>query len=366
MREHVRVVVVGAGIAGAAAFERLAAAGHEVILVEREVIGSGATGATGGVVRCFHLDPVLCARAIHGWRRYRELARSGLPDVTFVECGLLYIPASGRAALARAAVRRLEVEIPVEWMGADQITRRFGHLLRVPPQGAVWEPQAGYMHGSDTARVLIRLGRRAGGRVKERTSVHGLHIEGGAVTGVQTSSGTIAADAVVIAAGAGTPALLDAMSIGHRLATRPVGAELRIPCSAEAGDHPAYVDDELHLYGRGDPGSGGIVVGLAGAGSCDEAVPAPGLGARPARLEEIAARRFPWIADSARRGAARAVECFGPDHRWVHALGPRGAVLAAGFNGGGFKMAPWVGDEVERLIARSTRTIERDLQGAVG
>lgn len=353
-----KVTVVGAGIVGAAVFERLTAAGYPTTLLDKGDVASGATRATAGVVRCFHLNPAIASRAIEGWRQYRRFA-SGRDDIEFIETGFLYIPAPDRVKAARETVQALESRVAMEWMDPHRVEDQFGDLLRTPSTGAVWEPGAGYVRGPQLTRALVREGCGAGGRVQERTPARSVRWRSGHVTAVSTDQGMIPSDTVVIAAGAWTPPLLDAMSVPHALSTRMVGTELRIPLDDQSslGRCPAYVDDSVGLYGRGDLGASGVIMGLAGTSSCKADVPDPTRPTVPTRLEKLASRRFSWFRHSERRHLAQALDCFtsGGDSRWVRAVDTEsGLIVAAGFGGGGLKMAPWAAGEVLRLISATT------------
>ncbi|MEO7667606.1 MAG: FAD-dependent oxidoreductase, partial [Dehalococcoidia bacterium] len=67
------VVVIGGGIVGASAAAMLAAAGARVVLVEREGLASGASGANSGVVQ-HPFDPVLAELYTKTVALYRELS----------------------------------------------------------------------------------------------------------------------------------------------------------------------------------------------------------------------------------------------------------------------------------------------------
>lgn len=69
----VDVVVVGGGIIGCAAAAIMADRGARVVLVEREAIGSGASGRNLGAVQ-HPFDPVLGALYRESLDRYRALA----------------------------------------------------------------------------------------------------------------------------------------------------------------------------------------------------------------------------------------------------------------------------------------------------
>ena len=135
MSDRVDVIVAGGGIVGAATFFELASRGVEVTLIERNVVASGATAWSGGVVRLMHDDCESADRAVYGWRFYRTLAARGI-DVPFRTTGFLYFPKPERRAFTRTETHRLRRDVPIAWLDAPALARRFGHLLADTSGGA--------------------------------------------------------------------------------------------------------------------------------------------------------------------------------------------------------------------------------------
>lgn len=361
MSDRVDVIVAGGGIVGAATFFELASRGHAVTLIERNVVASGATAWSGGVVRLTHDDSESADRAVYGWRFYRSLAarRIGVP---FNESGFLYFPKPERRDFARAEVARLEREVPITWLDDAALERRFGHLLADASGGAVWEPQSGWVDARDVTRALVRAGVRRGGRLVEGVQLLGLDREDG--VRAQTNVGELRARAIVLATGVRTPGLLDALGIEHDLFNRDIQVDIRAPHDGPR-DQPAFIDDVYDLNGRPDPASDSVLIGFPTGLDSVSLDSAP---IRPAHSERIVAegrKRFAWIDSSESRGGRRHPECYAPDPlaRVTRAPGQSGdVVIATGFSGGGLKMAPWAANHVVELLAdvitptqRSTR-----------
>jgi glycine/D-amino acid oxidase-like deaminating enzyme len=125
MTGAVDVVVVGGGIAGSSAAAFLSAAGASVLLVERDGLASGASGANSGVVQ-HPFDPVLAALYRETVSLYRELSAVS-NAFAFGErpAGLLYI--SEEEAATRDQARRIGVAFPslgIEVLGGEDLRRR--------------------------------------------------------------------------------------------------------------------------------------------------------------------------------------------------------------------------------------------------
>ena len=357
MSDRVDVIVAGGGIVGAATFFELASRGAEVTLVERNVVASGATAWSGGVVRIMHDDPESADRAVYGWRWYRSLRARGV-DVPFHETGFLYFPKPERREFTRTETHRLRRDVPIAWLDAIALERRFGHLLADTSGGAAWEPESGWVDPRDVTRALVRAGVQRGGQLLEGVELHGLDRTDGIVA--ETNAGELRARAIVLATGVRTPGLLDTLGIEHDLFNRDIQVDVRAPQDGPR-DQPAFIDDVYDLNGRPDPASDAVLVGFPTGLDSISLDSAP---IRPAHSERIVAegrKRFAWIDGSESRGGRRHPECYAPDSlARVQAVDPN-VVIATGFSGGGLKMAPWAANHVVGLLAdvidpvRSTR-----------
>ena len=98
------VVVVGGGITGTATAAFLAGAGARVVLIEREGLASGASGANSGVVQ-HPFDPVLAGLYRETIGLYRDLAAgSNAFAIGERPAGLLYISTAEDAARRQTAL----------------------------------------------------------------------------------------------------------------------------------------------------------------------------------------------------------------------------------------------------------------------
>lgn len=347
------VVVVGAGVIGTAVFHELASRGARVTLVERDRAGLGTTAWSSGIVRCYHDDRVLSDRAAAGWQYFQNFTEHTGEPAAFHSSGFLYLPAPDWADGARAEAARLGARLPVTWLEPEEVTKHFGHLLAGPAStGAVWEPESGWLDPTEVTYGFLRAGRRHGGTVLEGVAVQSLlRSSDGRIIGVRTTTGAVQAERVVLATGAATAHLLTDWGMAHDLWAQAVQVELYQPGAPVPGQ-PAYTDDEFDVNGRPDPDSGGVYVGHP----TQHRLPSPP-GREPvdAAQSQLAAaagiRRWGWLPGSSHLGGLRAAECWAPDGRARVAAHPDDSalLLATGFNGGGFKMAPWAAAEIARI-----------------
>ena len=119
------VVIIGGGIMGVSTAYQLAAAGVVgVVLVERDVLGSGSTSKAAGRVRAQFSDPVniqLGLRSLRTFETFAEQFGQADPD-------LLGLAAQGLGLLGRRLLRRS----PLEEVVLDLAPLRFASSHRVP------------------------------------------------------------------------------------------------------------------------------------------------------------------------------------------------------------------------------------------
>jgi glycine/D-amino acid oxidase-like deaminating enzyme len=201
------VVVVGAGIVGAATAYFLSQRGYHVRLLEAAAPSAGASGAADGAVSVASKRPgPMMTTALAGIALYRRLERDGLlaglfksrPTVMVAENDSEIESLLGHAdALAgeRMALRRLE----------GKTLRR--HLPSVSDhvRMAVEVTDEGHAIGYE---VVHRLIAASGVTVERDKPVLGLVSAGESIAAVSTPSGTVEADQFVIAAGGGSGELI--------------------------------------------------------------------------------------------------------------------------------------------------------------
>jgi glycine/D-amino acid oxidase-like deaminating enzyme len=210
------VIVVGAGIAGAATARYLAAAGVRTLVLEAATPGFGASGRNPGFLWLqtkSHGEQMALALAGRG---FADRLCEELEDFGFRACGGLI-------------VIRDEALLPVsESFIADR--RRAGlaetRLLRgadlkelVPDIGdqvvaAVWNPSDAHQDTSRLIRVLLADAGRCGATVRTGCRARALIVDRGRVLGIETDGGErIEAAWTVLAAGYGAAELLTALGI---------------------------------------------------------------------------------------------------------------------------------------------------------
>lgn len=218
------VIVVGAGIIGASIAWHLVAAGAAVTVVEAGEAGGVATPCSFAWINAARGNPDpyyrLRIRSMAEWRRLHETV-TALP-LSF--CGGL---AWDMSEAERAAYLDRHGALGYGLRAVDAAeAARLEPALADPPEMAVHVPGEGAVEPDAAARLLLDDAVRRGARVLSRRAVtaldvQGLGVKGGRVTGIVTAEGMLAADEVVLAAGAATPGLAAGAGIGLRMTTSP-------------------------------------------------------------------------------------------------------------------------------------------------
>ncbi len=207
-----RIIVIGGGIVGASAAYHLAREGVETIVVDRQHEGR-ATSAGAGIVA-----PGSSLRDLPAFQRlakpatayYPELVRlladMGERDAGYEVCGKLFLAETeeeARQVDEKLALFRERQAAGMPNMGEIEdidgaaAKSLFPALKDVPR--ALYMPEAARVDGAKMRDSLTRAATGFGARlVNDEAS---LVVENGRVAGVRTSSETIHADAVVLAAG---------------------------------------------------------------------------------------------------------------------------------------------------------------------
>lgn len=206
-----RVVVIGAGITGAACARVLARAGLAVTVVERGAVAGGTSAMCEGNLLVSDKTPGpeldLAVDAAVRWPRVaRELHDElgpGFPSIEFEPKGGLVVSTTPEGAdpLRAFAASQRAVGIDAREIGVDDALELEPHLNR-EITAAVYYPQDAQVQPVAAVEALLASARGAGALVMTSTEVVGaLRDATGRITGVRTSREDLPADLVVNAAG---------------------------------------------------------------------------------------------------------------------------------------------------------------------
>lgn len=352
------VVVVGAGLAGAALADRLAGAGLAVVLLEKDYPGLGTSGRSAGFVTIQHWDRIDVDLARTAAAFYEDLmAGEGGVQVT----GFLRATSeeADRPLMERRVALYQEEGVEARLVEGEEIASRYPALEPTGLAAGLLTPADGFVDAYDATRRLTSRARDRGAELRTTTRVKGLRTAAGRLTGVETSRGELASEEVVVAAGPWTPALLRGSGVALPLKPYRVQALTTAPLP-EVPVLPMYHELPEGRYLRPDQESL-----LLGDGS-EHAEADPGSYNTHAdfRLHtEIAswvARRLPGLGD-VRMARGWAGLCVATPDRFP-LVGAVAAVdglhVLAGFNGLGVMRAPALARALADLLLRRRPAVD--------
>lgn len=260
-----RVVIIGGGIIGSSIAYHLTERGYtDVVILEENLVGEGATAyATGGIRQQFstEVNIRLAQQSVPFWSEFEE--RTGSPLV-FRQHGYLFLlsDAGSYADFEKSVALQRQLGVVVETLAADQVADLFPATRTEDLLGATYTPLDGSASPSDALNGYLKTARRRGVQVEQRTSFRGLQYDShGTLTGVITSEGRTHCDTVIIAAGP------QARRVGQRCGVDiPVLPHSRqafatCPMTAVKGSMPLTIDMATGAYVHPEATGGVAVVG---------------------------------------------------------------------------------------------------------
>lgn len=349
------LAVIGAGVIGMSCAWRAAEAGIDVTVFD-PVPASGASWVAGGmlapVTEAWPGEEELLGLGVESVRRWPGFA-TALTEAAGRPAGLR---SDGTVVVATGSGDRAELDALARYLGrlgrsVEQLSgkevRRLEPALGPDVRGGLSVPDDLAVDNRLLLAALRSAGERAGVRFVE-CAVRSVLDDGGRVTGVQTDGPGMAADAVLICAGAHSAALHPALDG----LVRPVKGEiLRLAHRTGAFPPPrrtvrALVDGRpVYAVPRDD---GGLVIGATQAETgFDTAVTVGGV----RDLLRDAERVLPGIAEYALVECAAGLRPGSPDNLpLIGRLGIEGLIVATGHGRNGILLAPVTAASVLALL----------------
>jgi sarcosine oxidase subunit beta len=230
-------VIIGGGISGAAAAFFLARAGLRPLIVERlPALASLTTAKSMEAFRAQFAEPenvAMMAESIVFYEQFAERTDLSGYDIGIHQQGYLFL--TTRPEGVEEFRQRVEYQhslglTDVEFLTGDEARRRFPYIS-AEVTAATFRQRDGWLSAHE---VAYGFARASGATILLETTVTGITLRGGRVSGVETNRGPLAAPVVVIAAGpySGKVAALAGVDLPLQIVRRhrlTIGEHPRIP-----------------------------------------------------------------------------------------------------------------------------------------
>jgi sarcosine oxidase subunit beta len=312
---------------------------QDVVLLERDALASGSTSKAAGGIRTQFADELNIRIALRSLPEFEEMGDA----ISFRQYGYLFLlddahdVATFRAALAlqhALGVESRELK-PAE---AKELVPQLevGDLL-----AATYCARDGY---ATPEAVVQHYASSSGASIRQGCGATGIAIDGGRVTGVETTAGRIATDTVICCAG---------------VWSREVGAfaGVELPVEGEARSMWFTPQD------GGAPERLPLTIDFSTGFYVHREGPGLAFGGRERTLEDVAeaaSRRLPALADLPVQSSWWGWYDVSPDWNALVGEAPHVSrfLYATGFSGHGFQQAPAVGEHLAELVTGREPTLD--------
>ena len=358
------VIVVGAGVVGSSiAFHLCERRAGQVLILDQSAAGQGMSARSSALVRMHYSFPSevrLAVKSLEIFRNWTEI--TGAPSL-FRKTGFVRIvPAEETDRLRQNVAMQRSLGATVGLVSAQELQEIEPDWRVDDVVVAAYEPESGYGDGAGVATDFLAAARRQGASYQPGAQVRRLLVSGGAVQGVETDSGLLEADKVVMATGPWTRPLLAAVGVLVPIETEYHQVGFLKPPTWKKWPTSACIDSITKVYTRSEVGEFLLVGDFYGRRGVDpDDFPQTASSETLTELAERASRRIPILEDARIGRGVTGVYDQTPDARPLlgEAPGVKGLYVAAGFCGMGFKISPAVGLCVAELIADgASRTVD--------
>jgi glycine/D-amino acid oxidase-like deaminating enzyme len=166
------VIVVGAGIVGAACADEFTRRGLKVIVVERDIVGGGATAAGMGHIVVMDDSEAQFALTRYSQQLWREL-RGELPDdVEYDHCGTIWVAADEEEMVEVHRKREYYSQrgVPAQVLDAREL-QSLEPNLRPGMSGGLLIPEDGVLYPPCAAAFLMNRAQKQGAQLRSGVTV---------------------------------------------------------------------------------------------------------------------------------------------------------------------------------------------------
>src|SRR5213596_3962022 len=357
-------VIIGGGVVGCSIAYHLARRGlRDVVLLERETVGSGTTSKAAGGIRVQFPAETEIRFSLESIDVFARFADEFGVDPGYRKIGYLYLLAEEQQ------LRGLEPRIALQRkLGADvrvispADAQKLVPALRVDDLiAAVWGPQDGMAGPAEVTTGFARRARELGVTIAEGMAVTALAMSNRRVTGVRTAQGAIAAPIVVNAAGPAAARVGRLAGLDLPVHPRRRHIFFTEPFPEIPGPVPLTSDVTSGLYFRKE-----MEQILLSPGDVEDIGDDMNVAMDAAKREEAvekAIHRLPILEHARIAGGWAGLRPLTPDDHAIigWAPGVAGFFLAVGFGGHGFQHSPATGRYVAEWLLDGKPSLDLSL-----
>ena len=325
------------------------------VLLERDLLGSGSTGRSSGVVRMHYSNEVHARMAWQSLEIFSNFSQQIGGDCGLVETGfLIFSPEEDLPAFRANVKMQQDVGIRTSIISREDAAEIAPGFFLDDCAAIAYEPLSGYADPSGTALAYAARARELGASILLQESATGVDATGGRAVAVTTATERFETPLVVMATGPWSRNFLLKQGIDLPLqATRHEVIHLKRPMD-QLPYHPGAGDIANLIYFR--PESTDLT--LLGNGNEEELVDDPEVFApRPSQhfIQDVwsrLAKRVPVMAEAQYSTGYAGLYTTTPDSHPVmdRVEGIDGLYVCTGFSGHGFKLSPMVGVLMAELM----------------
>lgn len=225
--QSANIAIIGGGIMGTSIAFHLAEAGvGDIVVIERDTLGSGSSAKPLGGVRATFSDPgniQLGQRSLEAFERFHEVFKI---DIGLQQVGYLFLGRDETELVALESATRVQNSLgcsahmvtPAQAVEINPLLRQAALL------GGSFSPRDGFAEPSKVIQAYTEAAAQLGVTFCEHTEVLDIQRSGTATHEIHTSRGVIKVNAVIVAAGAWSQKIGD--MVGVYLPVEPVRRQI--------------------------------------------------------------------------------------------------------------------------------------------
>ncbi len=362
MNNHADVIIVGGGIIGCAAAYYLTKKGCSVLVLEgSKDIGNGGSSRNGGGVRQSGRDPRELPLAMYGIKNlWPTLSEELEVDCEYHQDGNLRLGKTEKhlEILQGLTDRAKACGLDVRMIDGDEV-RAINPYLSDEVIGASWCPTDGHANPLTTTLGYYKMARRLGARFITEEPVAALRKIKGHLRQVITKDNVYEGDTVILAAGLGSRDI--AATVGIDIPMQPAMLEALVTEAQPPMFDQMLGTAEADFYGHQTKHGSFVFGGTSGLEGFtkDNHTPVTSSISAPSTCRGII-KYFPVLRD------AKIVRTWAG---WMDLCADKvpvistvsevpGLILACGFSGHGFGIAPAVGTVLSQLALHEPTAVD--------